>query len=67
MIYVLLIIIVVSIFEVRGLFRSNKKKEAILYIAVAAAALMLGAFVLLVPEYKGFSKNMLDLFGIKNR
>ncbi len=63
----LVIFIVIAVFEARKLIKDKTKKETVLYIAIAALAVALGVYLLLVPGFTSFSKAVLDFFGAAMR
>lgn len=61
---VLAIFLAASVFEVLHLFRSREKKEAAVYLVLAAAALGLAVYMMANPQYDSFAKLALDLLGV---
>jgi hypothetical protein len=55
--------LIISIFELKCLFKTKEKKEAIIYIIISGAAVALAIFMMLVPDYKSFSKLILGIMG----
>jgi hypothetical protein len=62
MIYILCIFIIISFFEVRFLVNNKEKKEMAIYIILTAIVIFLSVYMMLFPDYIGFSKMILDLF-----
>jgi len=57
--------LVVSILELRFLFRHNDKKEAAIYLCLIAFTLGLAFYVSRTPDFYGFAKMMNDLFRVR--
>lgn len=55
--------IIISIFELRYLYKTKEKKEASIYIIISVITVGLAVFLMLVPDYKTLSKLLLSLTG----
>ncbi|MDD5016875.1 MAG: hypothetical protein PHO15_02100 [Eubacteriales bacterium] len=66
MLIVLCIYLIVSFFEVRHLFKTAKKKEGAIYIAVFTLAVSLGTILILSPNYNSFANFVFNILGIKS-
>lgn len=63
MLLILCIFIIVSVFELKHLFKKKEKKEALIYIIISGFAAMLAVFMMLVPDFISFSKIFLGIAG----
>lgn len=64
MLIILCILLIASFFEVKHLLKIKEKKEAFIYIALTAAAVLLAFFLILTPDYTSFAKIIFNLFNI---
>lgn len=67
MVILLCIFLIVSVFEVVHLIRYKNYKEIIVYIAIAAMTVSLALYIMLVPEFKSFTRIILDLFNVEGK
>lgn len=65
MLIVLGIFIIASVFEVIHLIRRKEKKEAAVYLCIAAAALALSVYLALTSVFTSFAATVFRLFGIE--
>ena len=63
MFLILCAFIIVSFFELRHLFKTKEKKEAVIYIIISVMTVVLAVFLILVPDFKSLSKLFLSLMG----
>ena len=66
MLIVLCLYLIISFFEVRHLYKTKKKKEAVLYIAISTLAVSLAMVLILSPDYNSFINLVLNLMGIES-
>lgn len=57
--------IIVSVFEIKHLFKTKNKNEGFIYIIIASLTIVLAIFLMLVPNFRSLTKIMLDLSGVK--
>jgi hypothetical protein len=62
---VLILYAAVSFFEVRRLFKTGERKEAVIYLAIAGLAGLLVAYMMLFPGYVSFARLVLGALGIE--
>lgn len=65
MIYIIIIILGIGIFEVRNLLKHQYKKEAIVWISMAVITLAFGIYYLYKPFPDSLSYILLNLFGFE--
>lgn len=63
MFLILCMFIIVSAIELIYLFRAKQKKEAAVFIIIAALACALAVYLIAVPNYPSFTKLILRLAG----
>ncbi|HHW47875.1 MAG TPA: hypothetical protein GXX14_04545 [Clostridiaceae bacterium] len=63
MVYLILVIIIISIRDIKYLVSKNMKKELYVYVTIMLLAGAFGIFYYLNPERDSFSKIMLSLIG----
>lgn len=63
MIWLILVIIAVSIKDIRDMASGKRKKDMIVYIAIMMLVTAFGIFYFLKPERDSFSKMILSLIG----
>jgi len=63
MVYLILVIIIVSIWDIKDLKSRNKKKDLYVYVSIMLLVSALGIFYYLNPERDSFSKILLSLIG----
>jgi len=56
------IFLIVSVFELRLLFRQKEKKEAAVYLCIIVLTTGLSVYLMLTPQFYSFSKMMGHLF-----
>jgi len=59
------IFLISSIFEMRTLFIQWERKEAVIYICIAALALGLSVYLMLTPKFYSFAHMMNELFNVQ--
>lgn len=64
MIYFIVVVLGVGIFEVRNMLKSGLKQEAIVWISMAVFTLAFGIYYLLNPFGNSLSYILLHMFGI---
>jgi hypothetical protein len=57
--------IIVSVFEIKHLYKTKNKKEGFIYIIIASLTIALAVFLMLVPDFRSLTKIILDLGGVK--
>jgi len=63
MIYLILVIIIVSIKDIKDLISQNKKKDLFVYVIIMLLVGAFGIFYYSNPEHDSFSKILLSLIG----
>lgn len=63
MVYLILVIIIVSIWDIKDLKSRNKKKDLYVYVTIMLLVGALGIFYYLKPERDSFSEILLSLIG----
>lgn len=63
MVYLVLIIVIVSIWDIKDLKTKNQKKDIFVYITFMLLVGALGIFYYINPERDSFSEIMLSLIG----
>lgn len=63
MVYLILVIIAVSIKDIRDMASRKRKKDMIVYIAIMTLVTAFGIFYLSKPDRDSFSKMILSLIG----
>jgi len=63
MVYLILVIVIVSIKDIKDLISQNKKKDLYVYITLMLLVGALGIFYYSNPERDSFSKILLSLIG----
>jgi hypothetical protein len=64
MLMILCAFIIISVFEFKHLLKTNEKKEAVIYAVITATAIALAAFLILAPDFKSFSRLILNIIGV---
>lgn len=63
MIYLVLVIVIVSISDIKYLISKNKKRDLFVYVAIMLLVGALGIFYFSNPERDSFAKIVLSLIG----
>lgn len=66
MIFLCALIVVLSIYEIRGMAKKGQKKEIAAYICFAVITLLFGIFYLANPFRDSFSQIVLNIMGIEH-
>ena len=63
--FIIILLLIISFFELLYLFKRHEKKEAIIYIALLVLTLPIAIYVSFAPKFVSFIELVFGLFGLE--